>query len=474
MPDITQNDRIEAVFDQIIQFSKLDFETKGIVSGKGDELDSIIAGLNFLGEELNAKNEERINDKKRMSEHLEVLLKYTSMNFSEKALISEKGDDLDAFAAGINALVEELEYRLRQIRESEEHFRLLVENVKEYAICMIDKKGVVVSWNKGAEHIKGYTEKEIIGKHISIFYTPEEIKRKEPQYNLKKAKELGRYKCEAWRVGKNGIKFWADVTFTAIYDDEGKIHGFSKITRDITDRKMAELKLQEKGEELIRSNAELEQFAYVASHDLQEPLRMITSYVQLLEKRYKDKLDEDANEFINYAVDGSNRMRILINSLLEYSRVNRIKPFEHINTSELLKDVLQNLRDQINQNAAVIQVNELPNIYGDPVLINQLFQNLISNAIKFKSTQAPEIIISCEKGNNEYFFKVKDNGIGIKKEYANKIFVIFQRLHSKDKYPGTGIGLAICKKIVERHSGMIWVESEINEGSTFCFTIKEK
>jgi light-regulated signal transduction histidine kinase (bacteriophytochrome) len=200
---------------------------------------------------------------------------------------------------------------------------------------------------------------------------------------------------------------------------------------------------------------------------------MVTSYVQLLEKRYKDKLDQDANEFIGFAVDGSNRMRTLIQSLLEYSRVNRIKPFELINVNELMEVVLHDLRDSIKSTHAEVHVGELPEIYGDHILIGQLFQNLVSNGIKFHGDKHPEITVSGEKRENDSLFSVRDNGIGIDKEYSQKIFVIFQRLHTKDKYPGTGIGLAICKKIVERHGGEIWMESEPGKGSTFYFTIKE-
>lgn len=232
--------------------------------------------------------------------------------------------------------------------------------------------------------------------------------------------------------------------------------------------------LKKNQDELKNSNQELEQFAYVASHDLQEPLRMVTSYVQLLAKRYEGKLDQDANEFIAYAVDGSNRMRILINSLLEYSRVNKIKSFEKINLNPLLENVLRDLKNQIHENNAQIKVNSLPIVWGDSILLSQLFQNLIANAIKFKSTKKPQISISCKDENTQYLFSVKDNGIGIQKEYEEKIFVIFQRLHTKEKYPGTGIGLSICKKIVERHGGKIWVESKVGKGSTFYFTIKKR
>ncbi|MFL5753865.1 MAG: sensor histidine kinase, partial [Bacteroidia bacterium] len=211
---------------------------------------------------------------------------------------------------------------------------------------------------------------------------------------------------------------------------------------------------------------------YVASHDLQEPLRMINSYVQLLATRYKDKLDQDANDFINFAVDGSNRMRNLINSLLEYSRVNREKPFEWLETDVILDGVLNDLSSQVKETGAIIIRSKLPKIFGDKVLIGLLFQNLIANALKFRSEQKPEIIIKGEQKGEDYEFSVKDNGIGIPKEYAEKIFIIFQRLHSKEKYPGTGIGLAICKKIVERHGGHIRMESAPGEGTTFYFTIR--
>ncbi|MBC7695317.1 MAG: PAS domain S-box protein [Burkholderiales bacterium] len=244
------------------------------------------------------------------------------------------------------------------------------------------------------------------------------------------------------------------------------------IIHDISKRIAIEKELSKKSEELIRSNAELEQFAYVASHDLQEPLRMITSYVQLLEKHYKDKLDQDAHDFITYAIDGANRMQTLIYSLLEYSRINRVKPFEYMDLQDTLNEVLKDLTIAISESNAKIEYGALPVIFGDKVLIGQLFFNLIANALKFKSDRPVEINITGERQGNEFLFAVKDNGIGIQKEYSQKIFTIFQRLYSKDKYPGTGIGLAICKKIVERHEGKIWIESEVDKGTTFYFTIK--
>jgi len=228
-------------------------------------------------------------------------------------------------------------------------------------------------------------------------------------------------------------------------------------------------------QELARSNAELQQFAYIASHDLQEPLRMVTSYLQLLERRYKDRLDESANDFIDYAVEGATRMKTLINDLLAYSRIEtREKSFERIDCNNVVKQAIANLQLAINENQAVITWDGLPELAADSTQLIQLFQNLIGNAIKFRGANSPTIHISAELQNEKWFFRIKDNGIGIGPQYAERIFVIFQRLHSRTEYPGTGIGLAICKKIIERHDGKIWVESEPGKGAAFCFTLPDR
>jgi light-regulated signal transduction histidine kinase (bacteriophytochrome) len=228
--------------------------------------------------------------------------------------------------------------------------------------------------------------------------------------------------------------------------------------------------------ELARSNADLEQFAYVASHDLQEPLRMVTSYLQLLERRYKDKLDQNANEFIAYAVDGATRMQSLINGLLSYSRVgSRGKQFEWVACEKLLEQAIANLQVAIAENHATITHDHLPTILADATQFVQLLQNLIGNAIKFRSEQPLQIQVGARPDNaSTWLFWVRDNGIGIEAQYTQRIFLIFQRLHQRTQYPGSGIGLAVCKKIVERHGGQIWVESQPGQGSTFYFTISMK
>ena len=245
------------------------------------------------------------------------------------------------------------------------------------------------------------------------------------------------------------------------------------LEKRFNERKRAEEALKEKTEELARSNKDLEQFAYVASHDLQEPLRMVTSYVQLLAQRYKGRLDSDADDFIRFAADGAVRMSKLINDLLVYSRAGtqemELKPTD---CETVLNHSLDNLKVAIEENGAVVTHDPLPTVMADHSRLGQLFQNLIGNAIKFRRNEQPRVHISASRNGSGWTFSVCDNGIGIAPEYAQRIFVVFQRLHSREEYPGTGIGLAICQKIVERHGGHIWVESEPRKGATFYFTLR--
>jgi PAS domain S-box-containing protein len=361
------------------------------------------------------------------------------------------------------------------LRESEERFRLLVEAVKDYSIIMLDTEGRIVSWNIGAERIKGYRAEEIIGKHFSCLYPKEDIEQEKPNNELRVATVEGRFEAEGYRVRKDGTQFWANVIITPLRDEDGKLKGFSKITRDITERRLAEQRIQNTLEDLKRSNEELEQFAYVASHDLQEPLRMVSSFTQLIERRYKDKLDKDANDFINFAVDGANRMQRLINDLLDYSRVTtRGKKFVRVDVGSIVGQVFANLQQRIEESHAIITQDDLPIIEADESQMLRLFQNLIDNALKFRRDAPPCVHISTHKEGAFYIFTVSDNGIGIDLQYADRIFQVFQRLNTSQEYPGTGIGLAICKRIVERHGGKIWLESEVGNGSKFIFTIPIK
>ena len=295
---------------------------------------------------------------------------------------------------------------------------------------------------------------------------------------------------EPWKT-ETGMR-WVSTSKIPHMNEKGEVVGVIGVSMDVTERKLAEEELKKHREHLEilvaektveltaaienleRSNKELEQFAYVASHDLQEPLRMVSSYTQLLGKRYKDKLDEDANDFINFAVDGANRMQRLINDLLEYSRVTtRGKPFEKLDLSSILGQVIATLQHKIQDTNAMVSNEDLPFVVGDEIQLSRVFQNLIDNALKFRRDEPPRIHISSKFEGDKIIISISDNGIGINEKFKDRVFTIFQRLHNREDYPGTGIGLAICKRIIERHGGKIWFESEEGKGTTFYFTLNK-
>ena len=327
-------------------------------------------------------------------------------------------------------------------------------------------------------------------------FDPQESRR--PRLNAGEDLDRGTHRLEESRTGAPGILQDLDsvegqlkkslaATFNILEDFYGdRLHAeqiqkaLINILEDLNEsaaelRKahdVLEIRVRERTAELARSNAELEQFAYVASHDLQEPLRMVSSYVQLLQRRYQGKLDADADEFIEYAAEGSLRMQRLLNDLLAYSRVGtRGKAFKDVSLEIVLSEVLDNLQLRIRESGAAVTHGPLPIVFGDPGQLVQLFQNLLENALKFRARDLPKIHITAGIDNRRCTCRVEDNGIGIAPEYSSRIFEIFQRLHTRKEYPGTGIGLAVCKRIVDRHGGTIWVESQPGAGATFCFTI---
>ena len=362
---------------------------------------------------------------------------------------------------------------VEKLRESEEKYRSLIDGVQDYAIFTLDPGGKVISWNAGAERIKGYKAEEIIGQDFSRFYLQTDIDEGKPEKELHLAATSGRSELEHWRVRKDGSRFWANVVLTAARDSSGLLVGFSEISQDISERKKSEEHLIEKVAELKRSNDDLEKFASVASHDLQEPLRMVASFTQLLAKRYKGRLDSDADEFIGYAVDGSNRMQSLIKDLLTYSRAgSNGRILREISSADALKTALTGLQATIVESGAEVTQEGLPALTTDDGQLALVFQNLVGNAIKYRSAEVPRIHVSATKnGGNEWIFSVRDNGMGIEPQYFERIFVLFQRLHGQTEFKGSGIGLAICKKILERLGGRIWVESQLTKGSTFCFAL---
>lgn len=359
------------------------------------------------------------------------------------------------------------------LRESKERFSLAVRGTKD-GIWTWDFKSGETYFSDRWKRMLGYGKNEIKNTFEAWrdLIHPDDLERVLKIWDKHLSGKDTSFSLEYRLRSKSNNYIWIECRGFVMKDEQGNPLKLAGSHTDITDRKEAEQKLKRTAEDLVRSNAELEQFAYVASHDLQEPLRMVGSYTQLLARRYKNHLDEDANEFIDYILDGVKRMQTLINDLLIYSRVGtRGKPFTQINSAEILEAKLQDLKLAIEESNAVVTYDTLPTILADGVQIGQLFQNLISNAIKFRNNKPPRVHIGAGEKKGQWVFSVKDNGIGIEPRYKDRIFVIFQRLHTLNEYPGTGIGLAVCKKIVERHGGKIWFESELGIGTTFYFSI---
>jgi len=393
----------------------------------------------------------------------------------------------------VSTIIDNL-YMLEELKNSENRYKTLaveLEAILDHipgAVVYKDTENNTLRVNKFFADAHNLKKVELENRSIFDLYSREiaqayweddleVINSKKPKVNI----------VEPWETDAG--KRWVNTSKIPYIDENGNVKGIILLAFDITERMLAEQKLKsekakaQKAEEelkatlkdLKRSNTELEQFAYVASHDLQEPLRMVASFTQLLQNRYQDKLDDDANDFINFIVGGTTRMKSLINDLLIFSRVGtRAKLFKATDMNNVLEKALANVRQSIKDTNATITNDPLPVIIADDSQMLQLFQNLISNALKFHGEEDPHIHVSGEEvKEEEWIFSVRDNGIGIDSKNFDRIFVIFQCLHKKDEYGGTGIGLAVCKKIIRRHGGKIWVESEIGKGSTFYFTISK-
>jgi len=361
------------------------------------------------------------------------------------------------------------------LRDSEQRFRSVAETAND-GLVTADRTGTIRYWNPGAERMFGLSAAETVGQPLAMLMPAtsrdssmaslSQIVETHDQTGSQRTMELT---CRR----KDGTEFPAEISLSSWDTSQGVF--FTGILRDITERKQAEQALQDKNEELGRSNQELEQFAYVASHDLQEPLRMVSNYTQMLATRYRDRLDGDAIEFIEFAVDGAKRMQALIHDLLEYARVGtRGKEFKPTPCDRIVQDAVANLSGAIADAGAEVAIGELPTLRCDGVQLTQVFQNLIGNALKFRRPDvAPIIRVMARREGHDWVFDIADNGIGIAPKYFERIFQMFQRLHGRGEYEGTGIGLALCKKIVERHGGRIAVTSTPGEGTTFSFTIPE-
>jgi PAS domain S-box-containing protein len=367
----------------------------------------------------------------------------------------------------------------------------MIDEVEDYAILMLDRDGHVVNWNKGAEKIKGYTEKEILSKHFRIFYPPQDQENHLPEMLLKQGATYGKATHEGWRVRKDGTRFWGSIVITAIHNSSNEVIGFTKVTRDLTQRKIAEDQLKEQAEQLSiknqellkankqieeslrkisEANKELEKFAFIASHDLQEPVRKIATFFSRLCSLNEGSFNEQSHILKDKIITSTNRMNQLINNLLALSNLSEKAALAPVDLNEVINYVLEDLEIKIEESGAQIKLQVLPVVMGVTPYLQQLFFNLIGNSLKF-TQEVPVVEISSKTNGNKVRVYIKDNGIGIDKEYQNQIFETFRRLHARTDYEGSGLGLSICKRIIDIHEGEIEVESEPGNGTTFTVTL---
>jgi len=340
-------------------------------------------------------------------------------------------------------------------------FALLVDAVTEYAIFMLDPSGRIASWNRGAQRIKGYTEAEVLGRPLATFYTPEDVAAGEPERLLGEAERHGHTEAEGWRVRKDGSRFWAAVLLTALRDDDGRLVGYAKVTRDRSESKAYE-------DELARSNADLEVFAGVVSHDLREPLQLVTAFAEILRERLADG-DPEGRELVDRIARAGRRMREMLDGVRVWSRVGASgRSMGDVDLGALAAGVVASLGATLADRGVEVVLADLPTVRGDGPQLGQVLQNLIGNAAKFGATR---IDVRAERCNGDWVVSVADDGPGVPPERADEIFGMFSRLGTEPGVPGSGIGLAIAARVLERHGGRIWVEGRPGGGSVFRFSL---
>jgi PAS domain S-box-containing protein len=400
-----------------------------------------------------------------------------------EALKNGAQDYLIKGLAGDDSVFRCLQYAIERnkvevaLRKSERRLRIILEHSYD-AFASMDNRFNITDWNNQAERTFGITRSEALGRSLAIIaphHLRKQYARDVDEYFKDNEGSVLRMTTELMAEHRDGHEFPIEMVVFKIYEDDNYM--FCAFARDITERKHVneelERRVQERTAELTQSNEELRQFAKIASHDLQEPLRAVQGFANLLQESTKEKLDKDSEEFIEYILDGTQRMQQLIQSVLLHSNIATKEDTENIASecNSIIEEVLENLDATIKECHAKLEVDNLPSVAVERSQMVQLFQNLISNALKYRDKEAPQIFITAEKTVNEWLFSIRDNGIGIDPKYADRIFDMFARLHGKTKYTGTGMGLAICKKIVTSHGGRIWVESEVGQGCIFLFTL---
>jgi PAS domain S-box-containing protein len=380
--------------------------------------------------------------------------------------------------------VTQLRQTLAALRQSEERMRLMVDAVREYAIFMLDPRGQIMTWNAGAERIKGYRSDEVIGRHFSLFYTQEDRERGHPENELVLARERGSYGEEGWRLRKDGTRFWASVLITAL-EENGTHVGFAKVTRDMTERRIAEEKLRDLNEDLERrvqqrtadlvmANRELEAFSYSVSHDLRAPLRALDGFSRLLLDMTAGKLNDKEQDYLRRIRNAAQRMAQLTDAMLMLARLTRapIDP-RPMDLSQLASSVANDLRQGAPERSVEVVVEPGMQACVDARLARALFENLLRNAWKFtRDATKPRIEVGASQADGETIFFVRDNGVGFDPAFKSKLFVPFQRLHRAKDFEGSGIGLATVSRIVQRHGGRIWADSALGQGATFYFSFE--
>jgi PAS domain S-box-containing protein len=360
-----------------------------------------------------------------------------------------------------------------ELRLKEERFRLMVSEIKDYAIFMLDPDGKVISWNAGAERIKGYSSEEILGQHFSRFYPADDLNKDKAAAELKFAAKEGRIEDEGWRVRKDGSLFWANVVITALRDEGGRLRGFVKVTRDISESKRIEQELELRNAQLLSSNSELEAFCYSVSHDLRAPLRGIDGFSQALLDDYADRLDDTGKQYLQRVRTGAQRMAALIDDLLALSRIARAElERQSIDLSEMALSVANDLSRHDRARDVEFVIAPGLEAQADAQLMRTVLENLLGNAWKFTSGRShARIEFGRTQANGGSAFFVRDNGAGFDPAHAGRLFGAFQRLHGAAEFPGTGVGLASVQRVISRHGGRVWAESTVNQGATFFFTL---